>query len=75
MGNKFIVNGVESNLTNQICTRCVQDKTVPGISFDKKGVCNYCDLHDSLCEIFPNDERGEIYLSQLFSKIKNKFKK
>ena len=74
MGNKLIVNGVESNLTNQICTRCVQDKTVPGISFDKKGVCNYCDLHDSLCEIFPNDERGEIYLSQLFSKIKKKGK-
>ena len=37
----------------QVCTRCIQDETVPGISFDENGVCNYCHLHDELCEIFP----------------------
>jgi len=52
------------------CTRCVQDTTVPGIEFDKNGVCNFCRGHDELTRIFPNDERGEKFLSNLFSKIK-----
>lgn len=52
------------------CTRCVQDTTVPGIEFDKNGVCNFCHGHDELTKIFPNDEKGERYLNQLFSKIK-----
>ena len=26
----------------QVCTNCIYDLDVPGIFFDKKGVCNYC---------------------------------
>jgi N-acetyl sugar amidotransferase len=26
----------------QICSRCIYDLKVPGISFDEEGVCNYC---------------------------------
>lgn len=52
------------------CTRCVQDTTVPGIEFDKNGVCNFCHGHDELCKIFPNEERGQKFLSNLFYKIK-----
>ncbi|MCE4538164.1 N-acetyl sugar amidotransferase [Pelomonas sp. P7] len=26
----------------QICTRCLMDSTIPDISFDAQGVCNYC---------------------------------
>ncbi len=52
------------------CTRCVQDITVPGIEFDRNGVCNFCHGHDELTKIFPNNKRGEEYLQQLFSKIK-----
>ena len=52
------------------CTRCVQDTTVPGIEFDENGVCNFCHGHDELTRIFPNDERGEQFLNNLFSKIK-----
>ena len=40
------------NKSLKICTRCIQDETVPGITFDNNGVCNYCHLHDELCEIF-----------------------
>ena len=29
-----------------ICKRCVMDGTVPGITFDDDGVCNYCHQHD-----------------------------
>jgi len=33
---------VQSAMEPQICTRCIYDKRVPGISFDAAGVCNYC---------------------------------
>lgn len=54
----------------QECTRCVQDSTVPGITFDSNGVCNFCHSHDELTRIFPNDERGKQFLDKLFRKIK-----
>ncbi|MCB0510446.1 MAG: N-acetyl sugar amidotransferase [Chitinophagales bacterium] len=69
-----VVNGIASNLSMQVCTRCVQDSTVPGISFDSKGECNFCALHDKMCELFPNDERGEAYLQKTFEKIKKEGK-
>jgi N-acetyl sugar amidotransferase len=52
------------------CTRCVQDTTVPGIEFDKYGVCNFCKSHDELTRIFPNDSRGQQFLDTLFAIIK-----
>jgi N-acetyl sugar amidotransferase len=74
MKDCVIVNGVETSLTNQICTRCVQDTTVPGISFDEQGVCNFCHLHDTMINLFPNDEKGEAYLYDYFQKLKKKNK-
>lgn len=65
-----IVNGKPENIKHQVCTRCVQDSTVPGINFDGAGVCNFCHLHDKLCEIFPNDERGEAFLQKEFDRMK-----
>lgn len=65
-----IVNGVATNIPMQECTRCVQDSTVPGIEFDKDGVCNFCHGHDELTRIFPNDERGQQALEKIFSKMK-----
>lgn len=32
----------------QICSRCIYDTNVPGISFDQGGVCNYCRQVESL---------------------------
>ncbi len=32
----------------QICTRCIYDETVAGITFDQNGVCSYCKLVDDL---------------------------
>jgi N-acetyl sugar amidotransferase len=34
----------------QICTRCIYDSKVSGISFDEQGVCNYCHVMDTLQE-------------------------
>lgn len=69
-----IVNGITTDLTPQTCTRCVQDNSVPGISFDKEGVCNFCHFHDFLCQLFPNDEKGEKILYNFFDQIKQKSK-
>jgi len=69
-----VVNGKRKEIEHRICSRCVQDSTVPGIRFDDEGVCNYCHLHDSLCETFPNDDRGEKYLDRIFAKIKKQGK-
>ncbi|MDD5020990.1 MAG: N-acetyl sugar amidotransferase [Endomicrobiaceae bacterium] len=61
-------------MVKQICTRCVQNETVPGIRFDKDGVCNFCHLHDDLCKKYPNDEVGQKRLEKIISDIKIKAK-
>ena len=61
-------------MEKQICTRCIQDNSVPGINFDINGVCNFCHLHDELCEIFPNGERGTQQLNKIIKDIKKQSK-
>lgn len=67
---KVIVNGKETDFPEQRCVRCVQDTSVPGITFNEKGECNFCELHDKLEEVYPNDERGAAELEKIFSRIK-----
>ena len=57
------------------CIRCVYDEKIPGISFDYKGLCSYCQLHDEMVEQFPNDMYGRKVLTDIFSRIKEKQKK
>jgi N-acetyl sugar amidotransferase len=68
--HKVIVNGIETNLKYQVCTRCCQDSTVPGITFNQQGECNFCDLHDAFCKLFPSGEAGQKILDNIFQKIK-----
>ena len=53
-----------------VCVRCPQDTTIPGIKFDKEGVCSFCHLQDRMEKIFPNDEKGNIIISKIISQIK-----
>ena len=39
--------------TKQSCSRCVLDTGVPGISFNDRGECSYCQLHDRLDKQYP----------------------
>ncbi len=40
----------------QVCSGCVMDSTASGISFDDKGVCNYCsEFRDRLLKLIPAD--------------------
>lgn len=53
----------------QVCVRCVMDETVPGIQFDKNGICNYCEeAKKKLKEVKLKRRR----LPQLIQEIKNK---
>lgn len=72
--NEVIVNGIKITTKYQRCTRCVQDSTVPGIYFDKNGVCNFCHFHDNLVKAFPNGKEGKAKLERYFKEIKRKGK-
>jgi N-acetyl sugar amidotransferase len=50
------------------------DTTVPGITFDKKGECNFCALHDKMDEEFPLGEKGRAIVDEIVKKIKEKGK-
>jgi tRNA(Ile)-lysidine synthase TilS/MesJ len=65
-----IVSGFEKNIAYQRCKRCIADSTVPGISFDLKGECNLCKMHDRWEKLYPNDERGAAILQNKFEQIK-----
>ncbi len=70
-----VVNGRTLDIEYRVCCRCVQDSTVPGISFDDKGVCNFCRLHDKLLKMFPSGEKGRRILKKKFSRIRKSSEK
>ena len=55
---------------NKVCSRCVMDDTVKGITFDEKGKCTFCKIHDELEKKFPLNEKAPERLQQLVEKIK-----
>lgn len=55
-----------------ICSKCVYDDSVSGISFDEQGVCNYCRSYERLAGKYidiPEAER-KAQLNTIVSKIK-----
>jgi N-acetyl sugar amidotransferase len=65
-----IVNGHKCDIEDRTCARCAQDTTVPGITFDAAGVCNFCALHDRLLQAYPAGEAGRAALERIFSRIR-----
>jgi len=54
-----------------ICSRCIYDDRVPRISFDSKGVCNYCHMSDSIKEQYATGKpEGEAALQRIIEEIK-----
>jgi len=56
--------------TNKVCTRCIIDDTVPGIVFDKDGICPFCQIHDEIEKKYHLNADSEIKLKQLSERIK-----
>lgn len=60
---------------NKICTRCILDDTVLGITFDEDGVCTFCHIHDEMNAKYPLNENTESELKKIVGKIKKSGRK
>ena len=50
------------------CTRCLYDEHTPRITFDERGVCNYCAMYDRLDAEHPTGEEGQRRLEAIASR-------
>lgn len=57
-------------MNGRVCSRCIYDESIPNISFDRDGVCNYCHQIDEMGDRFPNDGRGTRQLEQMVAEMK-----
>jgi N-acetyl sugar amidotransferase len=57
-------------MTLTICSRCVLDSTLPDISFDESGTCNYCRVHDKLSNDYPRGQKGAEEFDRLVLRMK-----
>jgi len=69
-----VVSGFPKDISYQRCIRCIADSTIPGISFDEKGECSLCKMHDRWDKLFPNNERGAKILEGKLEKIRREGK-
>lgn len=59
----------------RVCSRCVYDETMGGISFDDHGVCNYCHQVDTLIELYgTGTDKGARELDRLIADMKREGK-
>ncbi len=56
------------------CTRCIYDSSIPYITFDEEGVCNYCRQYDELNLLYPTGDAGMTHLKKLAAKIRKEQK-
>lgn len=57
--------------SNKICTRCIYDSSVPLITFNAEGVCNYCLQTDKLAQDYGiADGSGEKVFAGMIEEIK-----
>lgn len=57
-------------MTKRICNRCIFDDDVPNISFDDRGICNYCVQIEHLDAEYPTGSEGEARLKALVDEMK-----
>jgi N-acetyl sugar amidotransferase len=56
---------------NQICARCIMDRSDPNITFDAQGVCNHCRrASELLARVRPSDVEAEAQLHQAAARIR-----
>jgi N-acetyl sugar amidotransferase len=69
--NRTTLHTAERAPSYRICSRCIYDGSISGISFDAEGVCNYCKQVDSLTEQFgTGSEKGKKLLEGIIEDIK-----
>ncbi len=55
---------------DKICSRCIMDDSVQGISFDENGVCTLCHIHDEMEATYAPSDSTTQELKLLIEKIK-----
>jgi N-acetyl sugar amidotransferase len=55
----------------QQCIKCIIDTSVPGVTFDSQGECNFCKLHTKMEKQYPLGEEGKKIIDKYISQIKN----
>ena len=56
---------------HQVCTHCVMDTSDPEITFDEKGVCDYCaNYYDNILPNWHPDEEGKRQFEPILDKIR-----
>ena len=59
----------------KVCSRCIYDESILGISFNEYGICNYCDIIDELKEQYKTGTtEGEKKFFGIINQIKKKGK-
>jgi N-acetyl sugar amidotransferase len=53
------------------CSRCLLDETVPELTINDKGCCQYCDIYDRLCKNYPEGEKGQEQWNKILTEIKS----
>ena len=67
----MILNPDISKAGIKICSRCIYDERVSGISFDSEGVCNYCRQSETLkLQYGTGTEDGKRKLAKIIEEIK-----
>jgi len=51
------------------CSRCLYDSSVPAITFDQRGICNYCQLSEQMELEYPTGDEGRRRLEALAVEI------
>lgn len=57
-------------MEKRLCTRCISNESLPGISFGVDGVCSYCITQQALEKQYPIGAAGEQKLNDLAVQIK-----
>lgn len=55
---------------SKICKRCIYEETIPAISFDEDGICNYCRQAEQMEIEYPTGEAGRKKLDEMVAEIK-----
>ena len=61
---------VEKKEIEQVCNRCIYDNTIPKISFNEEGICNYCQQFDVMDKEYPMGDKGWEILEKEVEQIK-----
>lgn len=57
---------------NKQCLRCILDTSYPNITFDSKGICNFCRSFEHHVRKFPINEKSETKISNILNKIRER---